>query len=190
MIEKIKQKVTSKLKNDPKRLKHVLGVYETALKLAEIYKTDLEIVGIASLYHDYAKNESLEEYKKILSPSELETYKTYPVMYHALSSARHLEKDFKIKNKEILNAVKSHIWGRPEMSLVEKIVFVADYCEPNRTFIDTKAIYDLATDDLDLAVLVCMESTIEYLRQAGATPSLEQIEAYQYYMEVNSGKIK
>ncbi len=190
MIEKVKAKVIEKLKNDSHRLNHVLGVYQTSLELAKVYQCDQNFVGIASLYHDYTKNDSIEAQKAILTKEEFAKYESYPVMYHALSAARHLENDFKIKNIEILNAIKSHIWGRPYMSIYEKIVFVADYCEPNRTFFDTKEIYDLAVKDIDLAVLACIELTLNYLKKEGVTPSIEQLEAHTYYMEVNSGKTK
>ena len=73
------------------RLNHTLGVYETAIKLAKHYKLDVEKVAIASLFHDYAKNDSIEDTKAILDPKIIEKYKAFPVMYHALSAAKQLE---------------------------------------------------------------------------------------------------
>ncbi|MCD4826443.1 MAG: bis(5'-nucleosyl)-tetraphosphatase (symmetrical) YqeK [Acholeplasmataceae bacterium] len=190
MINKIKKQVENKLKHDPKRLEHVIGVYETAIKLAKIYNVDENFVAIASLYHDYTKNDPIEDQIKLLTEQEIIKYKDYPVNYHALSAAKQLEIDFNVKNEEILMAIKSHVWGRAYMSIYEKIVFVSDYCEPNRIFIDTKALYDLAAKDIDLAVLKSMELTLNYLERQDIKPSQEQLIAYAYYMEVNNGKIR
>jgi predicted HD superfamily hydrolase involved in NAD metabolism len=190
MIQVIKKSVEKKLKNDPDRLKHVIGVYETSLRLAKIYKVDENFVAIASLYHDYTKNDSIEDQIKLLKKEDVIKYKDYPVIYHALSAAKQLEKDFNVKNDEILNAITSHVWGRPFMSIYEKIVFVSDYCEPNRVFIDTKTLYELAVKDIDLAVMRSMELTLNYLERQKIKPSEDQLKAYTYYMEVNSGKVK
>lgn len=190
MIDKIKRQVEEKLKNDPKRLEHVIGVYETAMKLAKIYEVDENFVGIASLYHDYTKNDLIKDQIKVLTEKEILKYKDYPVNYHALSAAKQLEIDFNVKNEEILMAIKSHVWGRPYMSIYEKIVFVSDYCEPNRIFIDTNALYELAVKDIDLAVLKSMELTLNYLKRQKIKPSEEQMKAYTYYMEVNSEKVR
>ncbi|MFA5471335.1 MAG: bis(5'-nucleosyl)-tetraphosphatase (symmetrical) YqeK [Acholeplasmataceae bacterium] len=190
MIEIIKDAVIKKLEHDSMRLNHTLGVYETAIKLAKHYKLDVEKVAIASLFHDYAKNDSIEDTKAILDPKIIEKYKAFPVMYHALSAAKQLEEKFYITDKDILDPIRSHIWGRVKMSMYEKVVFVADYAEPNRKFFDPYEIYELALKDIDLAVLKCMTLTLRYLEKQDIKPNLEQIEAYHYYMEVNSGKTK
>lgn len=190
MIQEVRRKVEKKLKNDPQRLNHVIGVYETSLKLAKIYNVDENFVAIASLYHDYTKNDTIENQVNLLDQEDIIKYENYPVIYHALSAAKQLEKDFSVKNEEILNSIKSHVWGRPFMSVYEKIVFVSDYCEPNRTFIDTTSLYALAVKDIDLAVLKSMELTLNYLKRQGLNASQEQLEAYTYYMEVNSEKVK
>lgn len=190
MIEHLKNIVIEKLKNDPIRLKHTLGVYETAIKLAKHYLLDVEKIAIASIFHDYAKNDSIEEAKTILNSKIIREYKEFPVMYHALSAAKQLEMIYHITDKDILDPIKSHIWGKPKMSMYEKVVFVADYAEPNRNFFDPYQIYELALKDIDLAVLKCMTLTLNYLEKQNVKPSQEQIEAYHYYMEVNSGKTK
>ena len=188
MINLIKKKVIEKLKDDQIRLKHVFGVYETALKLAKHYKLDEEKIAIASLFHDYTKNDDLSFYKKVLSKEMIETYQAFPVMYHALSAALILQNEYHIDDAEILNPIINHIWGRPHMSMYEKVVFVSDYAEPNRKFFDPHRIFDVAMKDLDLAVLMCMNLTLKYLEKLDMKPSQGQIEAYHYYMEVNSGK--
>ncbi|MDI6452309.1 bis(5'-nucleosyl)-tetraphosphatase (symmetrical) YqeK [Peloplasma aerotolerans] len=188
MIEQIKEKVTEKLKHHKKRLQHVFGVYETAVKLAKIHGVDEKKVAIAALYHDYSKYDTIEEQIQYLDLKSIKEYVDYPVIYHALSAAAQLEYDFKIRDKEILNAIKYHVWGRPNMTDIEKIIFISDSCEPNRKFKDCDMIYEMATKDLDLAVEHCMKISIEHVYKKQLTPSEEQFGAYAYYKEVNSGK--
>ena len=190
MIELLRQKVEEKLKHHPNRLLHVLGVYETALKLAKHYHLDESKTGISAIFHDYTKYDNLSDQIKWLSKVEMVAYKKYPVMYHALSAAKVLEMEYGIRDQDILEPIKSHVWGKKEMSMYEKVMFISDYAEPNRTFFDPHEIYDLALKNIDQAVLVCMKITIDYLLKENIAPSEEQLEAYQYYMEVTSGKIK
>jgi predicted HD superfamily hydrolase involved in NAD metabolism len=190
MIELLKQEVEEKLKNHPNRLLHVLGVYETAVKLARHYQIDEEKIGISAIFHDYTKYDAMSDQIKWLTKEEIVRYKTYPVMYHALSAAKVLEMTYNIHDQDILDPIKSHVWGKKAMSMYEKIIFISDYAEPNRTFFDPHEIYDLALKNIDQAVLVCMKITIDYLLKEHMAPSEEQLEAYQYYTEVTRGKIK
>ncbi len=190
MIETIKKEVTRKLKEHPKRLEHVFGVYETAIKLATIYQVDQDKAGIAALFHDYTKYDTIEDQIKHLDLKTIKKYTTSPVMFHALSAALELKNMFKINDEDLLNAIRYHVYGRASMSKIEQIIFISDYCEPNRRFTDTAYIFDLASKDLDLATEYCMKLTIDDVRRKGLTPNEEQVEAYQYYQEVNRGKTK
>ncbi len=188
MIQRIIQDLQHKFKNDPKRLTHIMGVYETATKLALHYKIDPFKVQIASLYHDYTKNDRIESQTALLTSDEVALYKDYPVMYHALSAEHLLQKNHHILDEEIIQAIRHHIWGRPQMSPVEMIVFIADYAEPNRTTIDANALFELACASLEKATLRCMEITLDYLKKQGVHPHPEQLEAYHYYKEVTRGE--
>jgi predicted HD superfamily hydrolase involved in NAD metabolism len=190
MIDNIKQRVYEKLKDHQKRYEHVIGVYETAVKLAKHYGVDEQKAAIAALYHDYAKYESIEEQIAHLELKVIKKYADTPVMYHALAAAFHLENDFHIKDQDVLNAIRYHVWGRAEMSILEKIIFISDYCEPNRKFMDSTYIFELALKDIDLATEYCMKLTSEDIIKKDGTEHEDQVSAYHYYMEVNSGKIK
>jgi predicted HD superfamily hydrolase involved in NAD metabolism len=190
MIDLIKKRVEEKLKTHPNRLLHVLGVYETAIKLAKHYSLDPEKIAIAALFHDYTKYDDLSDQIKWLTKAEIVKYKKYPVMYHALSAASLLEETYHVHDLDILNPIRYHVWGKSNMSLYEKVIFISDYAEPNRTFFNPHEIYDLALKDIDQAVCVCMKITIDYLIKENIVPNVEQMEAYQYYMEVTSGKTK
>jgi predicted HD superfamily hydrolase involved in NAD metabolism len=190
MIEDIKKVVQEKLINHPKRYQHVLGVYETAVKLAEIHHADVEKAAIAALFHDYAKYDSIEEQIQHLELKVIKHYGEAPVMYHAFAAAHALEAIFHVRDQEILNAIRYHVFGRKDMGIIEKIIFVADYCEPNRNFSDLTYIYELATKDIDQAVMYCMKLTLDDVIKKDKTPHEDQVAAYNYYEEVNSGKIK
>ncbi|TNF08581.1 MAG: HD domain-containing protein [Bacillota bacterium] len=190
MIEDIKKVVEEKLREHPKRYQHVLGVYETAIKLALIHHADEHKAAIAALFHDYAKYDSIEDQIQHLELKVIKHYADAPVMYHAFAAAYALETMFQIRDQEILNAIRYHVFGRKDMGLIEKIIFVADYCEPSRNFSDVTYIYDLATKDMDQAVLYCMKLTLDDVIKKDKTPHEDQVAAYNYYLEVNSGKIK
>jgi len=190
MIDLIEKRVYEKLGNHPHRLKHVIGVAETAKKLAIIYHESPEKAMIAGLFHDIAKYDTLEEQLNMMDLRWIKAYADYPVIYHAIAASNLLEHEFKIHDQDILNAIRYHVWGRKGMSTLEKIIFVADSCEPNRGFADSDEVYELATHDLDRAVCYCMEQSIHHIQSKGLTPSEEQLESYQYYLEVTRGEIK
>ena len=190
MIDAIKNRVEEKLKNHQRRLTHVIGVYETAVKLAEIHHVDVEKVSIAALFHDFAKYDTVEDQVAHMDLKTIKEYAEYPVIYHAMAAAIALEHEFNIRDQEILNGIRYHVWGRPNMSDLEKIVFISDSCEPNRKFSDSQFIYDMATKNLNLATEYCMKISIDHVIAKGLVPSPEQMESYQYYKEVNRGEIK
>ncbi len=191
MIDDIKKIVSEKLKDHQSRLKHVFGVYETAVKLASIHNVDIEKASIAALFHDFSKYDPIEDQIKHMPLKLIKAYADYPVIYHAIAASIELEINFHIKDQDILNAIRYHVWGRPNMSILEKIIFVSDSCEPNRAFDDAKFIYKTATKDLDYAVLLAMKASIDDLKiRRHLEPSDEQYLAYRYYLEVNRGKTK
>lgn len=191
MIEDIKKIVSEKLKDHPNRLKHVFGVYETAVKLATIHHVDIEKASIAALFHDFSKYDPVEVQIEHMPLKWIKAYAEHPVIYHAIAASIELEHLCHINDPDIIQAIRYHVWGRPHMSDLEKIIFISDSCEPNRKFDDAIHIYQTAEKDLDLAVLYAMKASIDDLRnRKHLEPSDEQLEAYTYYMEVNRGKTK
>jgi len=186
MINKAMQQVNIKLKEYPKRLKHVYGVAETAKKLALHYHINEDEAVICGLYHDYAKYDVIDETH--LNQEQLDIVKQYPVMYHAYEASYQLQQNLGITNHDMIQAIINHVWGRPMMSLLEKIIFVSDMCEPNRSFSDTKKIYELAIKDIDKAVFMCMKISLKDLEKRKLKPSLQQLKAFEYYKEILSEK--
>ena len=187
MNEPLRALVKEKLKTHEDRFLHICGVEEVAIELAKIYHASIEKASIAALAHDLFKHESIEEQTKWLDEKTIFKFKDIPVLYHAYSAAAYIEKELGIHDQDIINAVRYHVWGRPNMSLLEKIIYVADISEPNRDFLDAKVIRDLAKQDLDQALVLAMKLTIDYVIDQGFTPSIEQYEAFHYYKEVKRG---
>ncbi|MBE0700811.1 MAG: bis(5'-nucleosyl)-tetraphosphatase (symmetrical) YqeK [Acholeplasmataceae bacterium] len=181
MIEQLKEKVRLKLINHPQRYQHVIGVYETAIKLAMHHGEDLNKTAISALMHDYSKYDPIEAQTQHLDLEIIRKYAETPVIYHAFAAAMVLKTEYRIHDEDILDAVRYHVWGRKQMSTLEKIIFISDVCEPYRGFEDSNYIFELAMKDLDQATCHCMKTSIDYLLSKGLTPSKDQLETYEYY---------
>jgi len=148
-----------------KRFNHTIGVVNTSAMLADRYDVSLESAQIASLLHDIAKEQAynkLEEQLKYFG--ELEYLSFSPSVWHAPVGANIARNEFGIKDQDILNAIKYHSTGRPKMTKLEQIVFLADYIEPNRTQPNVDLIRKLATQNLETAVAQTLADTVAYLK--------------------------
>lgn len=169
---------------DSKRYEHTLGVEFTAASLAMRYGCDIKKAQIAGLLHDCAK--CITDEKRIsicrknrISMTELE--KKNPFLLHAKVGAHLASEKYGIKDPDILNAIRYHTTGRQGMSLLEKIVFVADYIEPCRKHApNLQEIRKLAFIDLDQALLKILEDTLSYLRNSDGDIDPMTEAAWQY----------
>lgn len=172
-----------------KRYEHTLGVEFTAASLAMRYGASIRDARLAGLLHDCTKCLSEEKqlaYCKKHAISITETERRNPFLLHAKTGAWLAAEKYGIQNDEIINAIRYHTTGRPQMSLLEKILFVADYIEPNRTtapVADLKEIRHLAFVDLDQAVRWILKGTLEYLKTSGKEIDTTTEVTYAYYYE-------
>lgn len=147
------------------RYTHTIGVMETAIVLAEQYGADVKKAELAAIFHDYAKFRPKEEMAKIIAeqnmPTELLDY--HSELWHAPVGAYLVEKEVGITDGEILNAIQYHTSGRPGLTLLEKIIYLADYIEPGRHFPGVEEVRQLAKIDLDQALLRAIQNTILFL---------------------------
>jgi nicotinate-nucleotide adenylyltransferase len=172
---------------DDKRVKHSLKVALVAKKLAKIYGIDEEKAYSAGLLHDIAKTQNLESLaeKKIKINSELKKiYQEYPQIWHAFVGPLIIKKEFKVNDKNILNAVKWHTTGKAKMTTLEKILFVADYIEPGREFKDIKIIQKIAYTNINLAVYILASKTVMHLLEKGQKIHGSIINCRNYYINV------
>ena len=171
---------------DKRRYEHTLGVAYTAWALALCHGADLSKARLAGLLHDCAKCLPAEEMKALLIEQELpvtEYQWAHPALLHAIAGPVIAFRDYGIFDAEINAAIRFHTTGRPEMSLLEKIIYVADYIEPNRKkAANLDELRRLAFDDLDACLTRILAQTIGYVKEKG-DGSLDPMteEALRYY---------
>lgn len=181
--DKIKQKLKKIL--DPRRYEHTIGVTYTAIALAMCYGYDFKKAEIAGLLHDCAK--SIPDEKKLyecikynISITEVE--RKNPYLLHAKLGAFLAMDKYKIEDKDIINAILNHTTGKPAMSFLDKIIYVADYIEPRRDQApNLDEIRKIAFKDLDLALYLILKDTMEYLESTTADIDKITAGAYEYY---------
>ncbi len=172
---------------DGDRYEHTLGVEYTAAALAMRYGGNVHAAQAAGLLHDCAKCLSDKKRLKICEKHHIlisKVERENPFLLHAKAGAYLARKKYGVKNQDILNAIQNHTTGRAEMSLLEKIVFVADYIEPGRKHAPNLAeIRKMAFLDLDEALLKILEDTLSYLEISGGDIDPMTEETRKYYSE-------
>nr|WP_295969541.1 bis(5'-nucleosyl)-tetraphosphatase (symmetrical) YqeK [uncultured Bacillus sp.] len=147
------------------RYEHTLGVMETAVELACQYGADEKKAELAAIFHDYAKFRDKEEMKVIIKEQQLENalLEFDSELWHAPVGAYLAEKEADITDPEILNAIRYHTSGRPNMTVLEKVIYLADYIEPSRHFPGVEEVRELAKENLNKALIQAMKNTILFL---------------------------
>ncbi|MFD2612677.1 bis(5'-nucleosyl)-tetraphosphatase (symmetrical) YqeK [Paenibacillus gansuensis] len=152
-----------------KRWQHTLGVMASAVELAGRYGGDPEKADLAALLHDYAKYWPTDRMERVIReqklPQELLSYDKE--LWHAPVGAYAVQQEFGITDEEVLDAIRYHTSGRANMTLLDKIVCLADYIEPGRTFPGVERVRELAVTDLNLALAAGFDSTILFLISKG-----------------------
>ena len=173
-----------------KRFQHTLGVAYTAAAMAMKYDVDVKKALIAGLLHDCAKCMSDEKLLKLSEKENIEVTdveRRNPYLLHAKVGAMLASKEYDIDDEEILDAITFHTTGRPGMTDLDKIVFVADYIEPGRDKAPNLAkVRKLAFEDLDGAVRRILKDTLKYLEgEKGSDSEIDPMTAktYEYYQE-------
>ena len=171
-IDFIKSDLKNKLSQ--KRYEHTVGVSYTAAALAMRYKEDIIKAELAGVLHDVAKGFKVSDLRQMMKGfKDPYTDKSYvesimyraPQILHAVYAPYLAKKDYGICDEEILSAIRWHTTGKRNMIMLEKIVFVADYIEPNRKDIPNLSnIRALAFEDITAAVKEIANSTIMYLK--------------------------
>ena len=174
---------------DDSRFEHTLGVMYTCAALAMRYEYDLEKAMLAGLLHDCAKCMPNAKKLKMAEKHHLEISsleRKNPFMLHAKLGAFLAKKKYDIEDEEILNAIRWHTTGRPDMTLLDKIVYVSDYIEPKRDKAPNLAkIRQLAFMDLDQALIKILEDTLGYLGDSSEHVDAMTKKTYDYYMQQN-----
>ncbi|MDD6736481.1 MAG: nicotinate-nucleotide adenylyltransferase [Clostridiales bacterium] len=152
----------------PERFVHSLGVRDTAVEMAHLFGANAEKAAIAGLLHDNAKNMSDMLSRCADLEVELDEFeRNHPALIHAKLGAETAKCVFGVCDEEIIGAIRWHTLGRVGMTLLEKIIFVADLAEPNRNFPDLEYVRSLAFSDINRAAAECMRRVIEVNTERG-----------------------
>ncbi len=187
LSDKAKSLVLEKYKNDHQnRLKHILGVAKMAKELAHLYNVDEEKALIAAYMHDYIKYESEEDMLKLINEADKEECLACKVLLHSYASAnmylRYIGND-----EDIYNAIRNHVFGRPNMSKLEEIILISDYTEENRKYESCIKCREILLDgNLEKAIYYSTKKTIDYLESLNVAPHSRQLAVLEEY----GGKIQ
>ena len=166
----------------PSRVAHVRGAEEEAVRLAQRWGEDTGEAAEAAILHDITK--------KLTADEQLRLYEKYGIMtdtaergeprlYHARTGARVARELFGVSD-EVFSAIEWHTTGRPGMSVLEKIIYLADFCEPTRrAFPGLDEVRALTAVDLDRAMVRALELSMEEVRSRGAVPHPRSVETLE-----------
>lgn len=182
-IPAIRKRLKKKL--TPERYEHSLSVSYTAVALAMRYGCNLDQAELAGLLHDCARQfDNQTIYEKCLEKGLEITgdEEKNKVLLHAKYGRYMAEYKYGINDPEILSAIEFHTTGRADMSVLEKILYIADYIEPRRYKADNlEYMRKLAFTDLDEALIKIMTGILEYLSETGASIDGQTREACKFY---------
>lgn len=172
-----------------KRYVHTVGVANTAKLLAEKYGGNPEKAFVAGLLHDCAKEKSIEILREIIERNN-DTIDTISensnALLHGVSGAW-LSKELFSIDDEIFDAIKYHTTGKPSMSLLTKIVFIADYIEPGRKFDGVEEVRNLAYSNIDDAIIKSCSNVIIHTVNKGGVVHPNTVDARNYLLLYNRG---
>ncbi len=172
--EKLVALLAKSLKGE--KFQHSLGVEQTAIDLAKKFGVSHKKAGLAGLLHDVTKqmnNAAMAREYGIISLSD----KTL----HGPVAACWLREKGIVEDPEVLSAIKFHTTGRADMTLLEKIVYLADYIEPMRDFEGVEELRNMANINLDHAMLLGVTKTLQNIMHRGSLIDPDSVSAYNYF---------
>ena len=185
-LKKIRKSMEKEL--DAKRYEHTLGVAYTAAALAMCNDVDPVKAETAGLLHDCAKCFSDDKKISVCRKNNMEINSVEsrnPYLLHAKAGYCIATNKFDIEDQDILNAILNHTTGRPGMSTLEKIIYIADYIEPSRKQApNLSEVRKLAFQNLDQALLKILTDILSYLESGGGEIDPLTKETYDYYADL------
>ena len=185
-LKKIRKSMEKEL--DAKRYEHTLGVAYTAAALAMCNDVDPVKAETAGLLHDCAKCFSDDKKISVCRKNNMEINSVEsrnPYLLHAKAGYCIAKNKFDIEDQDILNAILNHTTGRPGMSTLEKIIYIADYIEPSRKQApNLSEVRKLAFQNLDQALLKILSDILRYLESGGGEIDPLTKETYDYYADL------
>ena len=190
-IEEMRLKLVNGL--DEPRYQHTLGVMYTAASMAMCHGENVENALVAGLLHDCAKCISSIDKIKLCEENGIEISETEAKntgLLHAKLGAFLAEKEYGVTDEDILMSIRSHTTGRPGMSLLEKIIYIADYMEPGRKELpNMKDVRKLAFEDIDKCLFRILKDSLVYLKSRDFAIDPMTEETYNYYKAIMEGEL-
>lgn len=182
-IEQIRREVEKELPR--KRWIHTQGVVQSAIELARKFGADSEKAELAALLHDYAKYWSPDKMESTIRKYEADhDVLQYEVeLWHGPAAAAAARVHFDIKDSLTLDAIRYHTSGRVGMSILEKVVCLADYIEPNRDYEGVVQIRSSAARSLEEGLIAGLDQTLSFLIRKGKKIYPQTILARNYLIE-------
>lgn len=173
------------LQLSPARYEHTISVSYTCIALAMRYGYDIQKAELAGLLHDCAKCFSNQELIEKCQQQGIELTQdelNAPAVIHAKYGAWLAQHQYGIEDAEILDAIACHTTGKPEMKLLDKILYIADYIEPRRNKAANLAeMRFLAFQNLEQTMFEILSGTLEYLKKKGVSIDSMTLDAYHYF---------
>jgi len=164
---------------DPKRVPHVAGCESEAVKLAERWGADVDDAREAGILHDITKKLDTAEHIGILAQNGIyikNLQNSEEKLLHPKSGAALARTVFGVSD-EVSNAIMWHTTGRRGMSLLEKVIYLADYIEPERDIPGIDELRKEAYADIDKAMIMGMEMSVDDMRSRGIIPNTTTFDA-------------
>lgn len=181
--QKLRKELEKELK--PDRFDHTLGVAYTAASMAFVHGADVEKALIAGFLHDCAKSMSHEEQIKVCEKNNIditEVERRNHSLLHAKVGMYLARTKYDIYDTDILNAIRWHTTGRENMSLLEKIIYIADFIEPNRKPLENlPKVRKEAYENIDKCLAHILHDSVIYLQTIGKETDDATMEAYEFY---------
>ena len=179
MISKLSQMLIEK------RFNHSIGVMDCAVKMAEFHGADVEKARIAGLLHDCAKNFSAAEMFELCDKYKIEldsVARKQTGLIHGFLGAEIAKDIFGIDDEEIYDAIYYHTVGKPDMSLLTKIIYIADAIEPMRHYEGVDILRELAFDNIDKALVYQIDMTIKSVLKKGTLLHTNTVDTRNFYL--------
>ncbi len=182
-LEQLRPVALSYLK--AKRVRHVLGVEEEARRLAEKYGADIQKARFAALLHDCTKRLEPEEHYALCEKYDIaldSVERSAPKLLHAKTGAAIARAVFGADD-EVYCAILYHTTGRADMTMLEKVIYLADYIEPNRNFDGVDTLRAAVYEDIDKGLELGLRMSIEEIEERGGPVHHHTREAHEFIKE-------
>jgi len=170
--------------HSPNRISHIAGTEQEAVRLAERWGVDAGMAAEAAILHDITKKLTPQEqlllcskYGIIADSLEESSHK----LLHSKTGAALSREQFGIDNA-VYDAISYHTTGRPNMTQLEKVIYIADYIEPTRDFEGLEQLRKLAYEDLDKAILLGLKMSLEEIEGRGQIPHRRSVDALEFFL--------